>query len=115
MILASARSASASATPMSPATLSSASGSSASTSSPMNTLHRPALASDTRIDAVLLRETWQADEAIAQASVTATSTVRGDVGQGRGPGWVYCACPGCQVAANTMLVSMPLATEPANG
>jgi hypothetical protein len=105
MIWRSARSASASGTPMSAVTFCSASGSSASTSSPMNTFDRPVLARDAGTDAVPLRATWQADEAMAQASVTATRAGRdGAAHDRRGPAWEYSVSDGGQPGANAMLV-----------
>ena len=105
MIRLSARSASASGMPMSAATFCSASGSSASTSSPMKTFDRPVPARDTRTDAVSLRATWQADDATAQASVTATSaTWDNATHDGRGPAWSYAAPAGSQPGPNAMAV-----------
>lgn len=52
-----------------------------------------------------LRATWQADDATAQASVTATSaTWDNATHDGRGPAWSYAAPAGSQPGANAMAV-----------
>ncbi len=90
---------------MSAATFCSAPGSSASTSSLMNTFDRPVPARDTRTDAVPLRATWQADEAMAHASLTATRATWDNATHDRCcPAWANASPGGGQLGANAMLV-----------